>query len=164
MAPLHHATLSGTTALVCAEGSETDPQEAAAWPEDAPAELDMQTPEERDMQLQAEAEAEAEETAREAGEAGLQTQAKAEAGEEGEGECCILAGTVKRRSAAAACSAFVTRLNRHLFSHIKACDAADLFFYMHGIPTSKKGCAMWAWLHIASARLMPVMLKKLRSM
>lgn len=62
------------------------------------------------------------------------------------------------------CSAFVTRLNRHLFSHIKACDAADLFFYMHGIPASKKGCAMWAWLRIASASLMPVMLKKLRSM
>ena len=74
--------------LVAAEGGEVNPQEATAWPEDAPAELDMQTPEEREMQFQAEAEA-----VGEAGEADVQTQARAVAGEVGEGECCILAGT-----------------------------------------------------------------------
>ena len=129
---LHQAALSrtATQALSSAEGGEVDPQEAADWNKDAPAELDMQTPEERDMQLLAEAEAEG--TAEEAGEAGLQTQAR-DAGEEGEGECCILAGTVRRRPVAGAWSASVVQLISHLFSHIGACDAACQSLRVHGL-------------------------------
>ena len=77
------------------------------------------------------AEAEAGETAEEAGEAGLQTQARDE-GEEGEGVCCILAGTVGCRPVAVAWSAFVILIS-HLISHIGACDAASLPLCVHSL-------------------------------